>query len=353
MRYKFSIIAVLTIFSSLLMIGLYINSFKTSLHSNNFNRRFLSYPIKLYKDLDIQYNSYYVAGASSSKIYLGNETAPWFILIADTALISAKHLIINNISKKNILSGRVSVDSPNFYLTDRIKRSILLGNIINWQVEKYICDSVSSDLTVPISNNSFAVRTFRNNTLEYALGKEITDSPFVTIAPNLLQKQADGLFSNDGMLNYDRKRTLLVYIYFYRNQYICIDTNLNLLYRGNTIDTTTKANIKVANIKSENSLTLSEPPKIVNLKSCVYDNNLFIISGLKADNESRATFNQSSVIDVYDLQKGVYKFSFYVPNFKGNKIKSFRVFNSDLITISDHYMLKYKLDTKYFYNKSS
>jgi hypothetical protein len=139
-------------------------------------------------------------------------------------------------------------------------------------------------------------------------------------------------------------RHKLVYVYYNRNQYITLDTNLNLLFRANTVDTANTKSLKTVIVKSDNTFTVAEPSRIANQSSYSYNNNLFIHSMLKADNERLDSFMRSSIIDVYDLEKGIYKHSFYVPKYKGNRIKNFIVFNNYFVSISGHYMLLYNCD---------
>lgn len=344
MQRKIALIFLFSVSSILMVIGLYLISGSFIKPANGFTRLFRSSPLSLYKSLDIQYNSYYIAGVSSSHIYLGNRSAPLYVLVTDSILSGTSVFLVEGADKEEFPTGIMSIDSVCFYLSDRITNSVCIGAIRNWQVNKTIHLNILADITLPISSTSFAKRAFLNHPLGYTLAKE-TDGIFPgKYAPEILENAADGIFSSDGMLNYSPGQALLVYLYFYRNQYICLDTNLNLVYRGRTIDTNAAAKIKTANIISDNSTTLSGPPLIVNRNSCVFEKSLYINSGLKANNENRSAFSHSSVIDVYDLAKGKYESSFYIPDYKGRKIKSFQVCNSKLIAVLDHYLLIYSLN---------
>jgi hypothetical protein len=135
-------------------------------------------------------------------------------------------------------------------------------------------------------------------------------------------------------LNYSSVSNSLVYLYYYRNEFICADTNLNLKYRGKTIDTNTVAKIKIAKLNSRNQLTLAEPPLLVNKSACVWKNYLFVQSHLIADNENKEIFRHASVMDVYSQ----------------NKVKSFKVADNHLVAIFGRYYLSYQLSPKYFSN---
>jgi hypothetical protein len=96
-------------------------------------------------------------------------------------------------------------------------------------------------------------------------------------------------------------------------------------------------------IRSESSITMSKPPLFVNYYSCIANGSLFVQSALMANNEDKSVFNRNSVVDVYEVKDGHYRFSFYIPDFQGNKVKSFRVFGDNLFIIYDHYISAYRI----------
>jgi hypothetical protein len=152
----------------------------------------------------------------------------------------------------------------------------------------------------------------------------------------------------DGTLHFDKETNRLIYLYFYRNQYSVMDTNLNLLYRGNTIDTVSRAKLKIAAIASDNSENLAAPPVFVNKYSCIAGDLLLLNSNLLSKNEDPEIFAKTSVIDVYSLKDRSYKFSFYIPDYRGKKLRGFRVFGKRLFVLFDHYVLSYPLQPYYF-----
>jgi hypothetical protein len=127
-----------------------------------------------------------------------------------------------------------------------------------------------------------------------------------------------------------------------------MDTSLNLLYKGKTVDNITSAKITVDTIHAENAVTLSSPAFVVNNQSQVYGNWLFISSGIMAKNEDKKTRKRASVIDVYDLRQGEYKFSFYVRQQKNMKLNSFCVSGNTFIALHGNYVSFSKLNPHYF-----
>ncbi|MDN5211829.1 hypothetical protein QQ020_07195 [Fulvivirgaceae bacterium BMA12] len=319
---------------------------------NSFNRIFYANAIVPADTLDIRYNSYYFAGVASNHIYLGNNTAPTHLLMANTSLKGTQHvqLEVENIAFKSIL---VKVDSPDFYLMDGTMPFIYSGKVGDWHASRCTFDSTYFIEAIPVAHKSFILRAMGTQFYKNVLAKKTVSPSQLKYADNLLEKQVNGIFCTDGMLIYNKHLAKLVYVYFYRNQFMCIDTSLNLLYKANTIDTISKAQIKVANVTSSNTLTMAAPPLVVNKKCSVFGNWLFINSNLLAGNEDRRIFDRSAVIDVYNLQEGRYKFSFYIPDHMEKKINSFLVSDHTLVALNDHYLLSYKLNEALFSDESS
>ena len=82
------------------------------------------------------------------------------------------------------------------------------------------------------------------------------------------------------MMQFDQQSQKFIYTYYYRNQFIIADTNLKLIRRGSTIDTTTKAKLKVAHIKETGQRKIASLPPTVNKLTAVSNNLLFVNSKL-------------------------------------------------------------------------
>lgn len=326
---------------------IFFMSYKINHSKNGFIRLIPPHTISSGDVLDIKFNSYYVAGASPSSIYLGNYTAPTDILVSahslkDTHYLRLKMPLIKAITGEGLIA---TIDSPNTYLIDRISASFFSGNLRDSCKFLAKLDTVQFSLATPVSSSSCIIRTFNPNRQQSTLTKVELYGDNKNKKSFLLEKQVDGFFSTDGMMHFDPKRKNLIYIYYYRNQFFCLDSNLKQQYLGKTIDTVTIAKIKVAKISSEQVSTMSAPPVYVNKKSCVSDDYLFVHSGLAANNEDPKLLESNSVIDVYLLNNnGKYKFSFYLPKFADTKLSDFYVYNKTLFAIYGHFLLTYKLN---------
>ncbi|WP_158799791.1 hypothetical protein [Pedobacter sp. L105] len=155
------------------------------------------------------------------------------------------------------------------------------------------------------------------------------------------EKQIDGYFCTDGLFKYDSKSRKLVYMFYYRGSFVCLNSNLKVLYKAKTIDTITLAKIQLK--ISDSSITQSTPPPIVNKRFCIADNSVYIQSALKADNEPSSNPNHGAIIDIYNLQSGKYKSSFYLPYLERQKLTEFRIYEHSLIALYANKLAVFKI----------
>src|SRR3546814_18923681 len=72
--------------------------------------------------------------------------------------------------------------------------------------------------------------------------------------------------SSDGLLHYDKDSGTLIYVHFYNNSVIGIDTNLHLNYNATTSDTVKIQQINMISIKSGNTIRLTNAKTETNQK---------------------------------------------------------------------------------------
>lgn len=317
----------------------------------SFLRVFPPHPIAEIDTLDTKSHSSYIAGGSSSKLYLASHLNPLRLLVIEMPSLDTQNikLHIAGIFDQKFWSPNILVDSPNFYLYDGTIPVIYQGDIDKWTGQKHMSDSIYFQSIVSMHEGSFAVKSLSGSTGENILGKITEWMPYRFFTDKILQKQIDGVFCTDGMLRYDNIYGRLIYVYYYRNEFMVMDSSLNLIYRAQTIDTTSIAKIKVATIESSQWKTLSSPANFVNKQVDVMGNWLFIQSNLIARNEHPEAFKKGAVIDMYNLVTQRYVFSFYLYNFDGQlKMNEFRVFGDRLIARFDNMLVIYRLKPEYF-----
>jgi hypothetical protein len=334
---------------SLLGVGLifllYVMAAKANSKPNGFIRLFPPHRVTPVKILDLHNSSYYVAGGTGQHIYLGDYTAPGHVLVVNHALTDTQQLQLALDDRNTLVRAScvLTIDSPDIYMLEGRTPEMLYGTLPSGLLHR-MPDSIHFIASQPLSPASFVIRVFSDRLKRNILAKQVSGSRSLRLAPEVLEKQLDGLFCTDGMLYYERNPARLVYTYFYRNQFICLDTNLKVLNRYHTIDTISHVQIAVSDLQSKGTSTISAPPVTVNRKSCIAGDRLYVNSGLLANNEDKKDFDRWSVIDVYSLTNGKYEFSFYLPDYRDKKMRSFRIFDHMLVALYDRYLYSFRLN---------
>lgn len=341
---KIVLMIICTIAGTAMVVLLFNRSENIIHYSNTFIRRFPQHVAQETHRTDLGYNSYYFAGSTNGKIYLGNSTAPLQVMELDTALTNRKtYKIIPDNKKLPFHTPMIKVLENNFYLFEGNIPYIFKGNIHDWNAKLVLSTGKYFSHLEPIDEDNVAVRFIDQKTGKSILGTTSLSHRLENYSEELLQTQIDGIFDVDGSLHFDNKNNRIVYVYRYRNQYIAADKNLKLDYRGNTIDTISKAQIKVTEVKSKNINTLSSPPLIVNKMSAVSANLLYVNSTISGQYERDQLWKEASIIDVYDLRDQSYQASFPIYKIGKSSMNSFIVVNRKLYAIIDDKMVCYKL----------
>lgn len=336
-------LSILMLLSISIVTGLFLFSEDIMQKENPFIRRFPQGTAAKVAGIDLKNMSYYVAGTEKGKVYLANRLAPLQILEIDSDLKSKKHYTIKlDREDFKFQAVEVRINPPYFYVFDGTVPVIYKGLISDWKA-KVISEKkyYFSDI-VFMNPELVAFRTQKPYTGENILGiAKRNDSLEIKFNPLVLQKQMDGIFDTDGTMQYSAALHKLIYTYYYRNQFIVTDENLVVEYRGNTIDTTTKAKLKVVKMKQSGDVKLGAPPYMVNRRTTVCGNLLFVNSMLRGKYEGKEVWKYATVVDVYDISKQTYVLSFYVYDEEGSRMKDFFASDSAMYTISGHYLLKY------------
>jgi hypothetical protein len=349
-------VMVKTIMPSLVAAGVVAGLFLSSEHiikkENSFIRRFLKHPVIEENSFDLGANSYYFAGSGNGYIYLGNYTAPLILTTIDTALASASTLRIQPDNTDHpFRSIQIQVQPPLYYVFDGYVPVIYRGQT-GFPTARTISfgDCFFSRLQI-IDSTDFIFRTQSSSTKTQVLGRlSLSKEPRVKINDALLVKQVDGMFDTDGQLMRDDVRGDFVYIYAYRNEYMVMDTELNLLQRLHTIDTISMAQVKVHTL-SDGTHKMEAPPLKVNNAAAVHNGLLFNESNLMGKYESREMWSEASIIDMYKTDKQEYLGSFYVHNRGKNKLSRMLATDTYLYVLCGNEMVRYRFAqavTKHF-----
>jgi uncharacterized membrane protein YphA (DoxX/SURF4 family) len=329
----------------LLVATLYDVSENIQHYHNRFVRRLSKAPVTKLREADLKLNSYYFAGTDNMHVYLGNVTAPLVVTTLDSGLANLGTNRIN-LSRKDLPFRGVSVEvrPPYFFVADGSVPCVFRGRVSDWQAKLQKSDRQFFSLAEPMDSLAVAVRFQKPVTGKSELGTMNILSGGANVNPKLLETHGDALFDTDGTLLYSSGMKRIIYVYAYRNGYAMADKSLSPYPSGKTIDTITHANVEVTEIMERNEKKLARRPLVVNRLAAVYDNLLFVNSGIPGKYESNQMWKMASIVDVYNLSDGSYAESFYIYDVDGKKLKSFVVEGNRLYALIGNHILSYRLN---------
>jgi hypothetical protein len=328
-------------FSSFAIIGLLaFLSRNITDKKNGFTRRLLPAILQSRKQQTFPSRIFRISGSRAGKLYLQGDN-PYEVYTTTLSLDSLTRIPLAIPPDKKISSGiRQFLYGGHLYISCRN-----LPGIIDYDLDS----QKSSKYTLPyyytkdacFSKDQFILRANDRKTKDPLFVKINLNTPTARLEDHFSEKKGNSIFPTDGILYFDSTTHLACYTYFYQNGFICMDTNLNVIVKGKTIDTITKREIKVVHVGS--SVTMKQPPQFVNDIGAVAEGKLYLQSMLKADNELPLDFAENTVIDAYSVTNGNYIASFYIPPYKGNKPYQFHVFGKKLYAIYGKTVVEYDL----------
>ncbi|MEG1026458.1 MAG: hypothetical protein RSF34_18435, partial [Flavobacterium sp.] len=146
--------------SSAVVVILFITSEHIMKRENPFVRRFLPHHIDKAEYLDLEVNSYYIAGLTNDTIYLGNYTAPLLVTALPTNFSTKiQYQIKLDETQRSFRSLTVRVQNKDFFVSDGTIPIIYKGNTADWIATKYMEEKVYFSLLQPMQNNTFLFRS--------------------------------------------------------------------------------------------------------------------------------------------------------------------------------------------------
>ena len=344
MKKKIFYIVLTMIVSSAVVVFLFLTSEHILKRENPFVRRFMPHHIDKAEYLDLEVNSYYIAGLTNDTIYLGNYTAPLLITAVPTNMgTKVEHQIKLDETQRSFRSLTIKVQGQEFFVTDGTIPIIYKGSTNDWKAKRFMEEKIYFSLLQSMTDDSFLFRSQRASTGEHVLGRlQIKDSTTFELYDEALQKQIDGVFDTDGQLVTDAKTNQGVYTYYYRNQYLVYQPQTNQFTKGKTIDTTTLAKIQVTEL-ADGTRKMGAPPQKVNSKTYAYNGLLYVKSELLGKNEPKSMWKQASIIDVYDYNNSEYKYSFYAYDHQKDKIKEFALNDIYFFGLVGNSLVRYQI----------
>lgn len=341
----------LTGFAILMLALLTYQLFTRENEPIGFERNFKDLNPEVSKSLELPLSSmFYYVGNSKEGLYFKDHRNMEVLSLIDFNLSGIKKIPLRLAKGFNGSSVPVNIEVHDslVYITDKKNAQLTILNNISGSKHLYKGANVMLNAAYAISGQSLVGRVTDLNDGKPSRRLVKLDIPAGRIDTSFqLKKQVDGFFCTDGVMVPSPDRTKVYYAYAYRGAFLCLDTNLNLQYQAKTIDTVTIAKIKPVSVdKSGQSTTLSQsgPAPVVNKNLVTYKNSLLVLSALRSDNENYIEHKRNEVIDVYQAADGSYKFSFYIPKFKGLKLRSFYLQDDFIYCVFGTYLVKYKIN---------
>lgn len=347
LTHRILLLLICAFFGIISTLAMYLMSEDVMQNTNPFIRRFPPHPVQFTKMFDLTYNSYYFAGYHEGNIYLGNQTAPLTVTVIDSLLATKEPIHISaEKSDFQFRAIRLKVKPPYFYLLDGTVPCIYAGNTTDWKARLRLRNEPFFTFAEPIDSTAFVFRANSNVNGVNILGTLDLQHPAqLHFAPELLQKQSynDGIFDTDGSLLYSDAVESIVYTYAYRNQFIVADKSANLKYRGRTIDTMSRAQIKVAQLASRKQRKMAAPPVSINAHTAIFGHLLFVDSPRRGKYDDKGTWEKATTIDVYDLKRNIYVLSFYIDGIGNHKLNGLLVTPTHIYALINTHLVSYKI----------
>lgn len=319
---------------------------------NGFERKIIKTTYKVVNSIKLPSSSCYFAGEPNEELYLKDLQTANVIFIADLTLSNIKKRAYNVPDEISVRKRKVNIGivGTSVFISGNLAGNLNIYSLANPTGTSYKNPKIWFDQTTLASNTTVigrGLQTIKGNlqiqVINFNYKKSRVKSKYN------LSAEAENVFSVDGQLQLDNMSKDLFYMFFYKGSFLCLDTNLNLKYEAKTIDTITSSSLKTATLsariknKTETKTTQSTPRNVINRSYTLYQNHLYLISSLKADNESLSKFRDNQIIDVYTCESGKYLYSFYVPKFKRTKLRELKIHDKSLFAIYDDFLVGYKL----------
>lgn len=307
-------------------------------YNNELERKFLHRPLKDPISYQLYYNSYYVAGIVKDSIYLGNTTAPRHILALPMDLKgSVQHLItIPDSLRADYQTARITMSDSVFFLTDGVSGIIQKGNTDDWTISESYTLDIPFTAFVPRSKQRVVLRVYDMLNKETALAQYDLKTRSLHVHSGILDTKIDGLFDTDGQLLFDVDTEKVFYVYFYRNNYLLADYNLENAVYNKTIDTIKQVNLEFGYLEGGRQMKLAKPYAKVNQTAAAGNGYVMIKSKNLGRFDVAEMLEQASLIDVYDTAKNSYEFSFYFYNENREEVRSFYLYKDKIIGLTEN-----------------
>lgn len=309
------------------VIGLLVGYNALSQKEQDFRRYFDSIKVVESGGRKLQTNSFIILQVDQGKMLLHSSVAQRLMMQIDLRTLDTMSFIVPDGELKQIKfeDPRVVMSENILVIADASTHVMLRstdarsGIFTKNEIPQF-------SLIIPASDTTFVFRTYSSLAQQDILSWIDISNGEQGYGKSILEKQVDGVFCVDGILLFNKSLRRIVYVYYYRNEFITADAQLKHVARGHTVDQTHLASIQVDTYErnGERTTTFKSPPRFVNNRCATDGNYLYVVSNVRAKNQEREAFDNNYTVDRYNLITMNYEGSFYlVPTKNRHKLKNF------------------------------
>lgn len=304
--------------------------------TDNFIRLTPPHSLTLVKRIQLAAGNYYFAGTTGNSLYLIAANLPLQIQKVDTNFSRVTLINLRLPDSTNLYAAHTCVTAYNeVLLFDGFKPAVMKTTLPDTEMTIHFLKKDYYLKAIPLAANSFIFQKYDSLLEQNIFIKYNPDRGEFLSYRYAPDKGSDGVFSLDGMLRYDPLSNKLLYVYFYKNQFDCLDTNLNKLYMGKTIDSNKTAKVYIIKSNEGGTGAITASSTQVNKGSWIADNRLYVHSLIAGKNENPAMMKSYDMIDIYAVSTGEYIQSLAAEKYKEQNLNGF-------IVIADHFYGLYK-----------
>lgn len=278
-----------------------------------------------------------ISGFYHNKVFLSGKDPQW-ILKSDFKFDVIDTIVFGINETESLRDPGIVVDYPNVYMYARDISYLLTGTVHKPMLDTLKLKTFLITRSAQISRNRLAVRSIDSSQTRQVFSIVDCQSGDVVVQKTIIENQQFGGFNVDGEFKYDKTSGNLFYVQMFSNELICMDTMLNIIYKGRTIDTTfvNKVNIDLVTEDGSTKVMSTAPRQVVNKFMDIKDGFIFINSGLRADNQKLLDFNKRFVFDIYKSENAKYVGSIFVKKHENVKMSDFKVHDGRLFLVYDN-----------------
>src|SRR5690606_17788350 len=160
MKKKIFYIVLTMVISGAVVVGLFLSSEHIMKKENPFVRRFMPHHIDKAEYMDLEVNSYYIAGLTKDTVYLGNYTAPLLVIAVSMDLkTKVEHQIKLDETQRSFKRLVVNTTEDMFYVSDGTESIIYKGKMTDWFATRLMEKQVYFSLLQSLDTLSFLFRS--------------------------------------------------------------------------------------------------------------------------------------------------------------------------------------------------